>query len=268
GGVIYDAVRQYQQPGGWACYNPIQGLLTGMGAAALVGNIALLAITLPYYAGLGLQGFGLLLGNVGLWNLGTNALFLSGLLTYLTFSTEFYAEIVGFRGLGHDAPAGESPLIKLGHVGTAYSQNPGEVSGFRPSSAAEAEYGDDLLNMLGRGDSVPGTIHDDTGIFNRANELANQGVTRADGTNSTVYRWRIPLSRWDYASKYWQTHFAGTGKYQLPPGTAQNPVPMPAGVNNCATWPREIGLPLPENTGWLQFYIERLKELGGGAVWP
>lgn len=38
--------------------------------------------------------------------------------------------------------------------------------------------------------------------------------------------------------------------------------PMPEGVDNCATWPRVLGLELPEPTGILSVYIEALRDQG------
>ncbi|HNT78705.1 MAG TPA: hypothetical protein PKH77_27160, partial [Anaerolineae bacterium] len=78
---IYDAVRQYHQPGGWACYNFVQGALTGVAAAALTGSAIITGLSLAYMGGFAAHSFGLWfgftslslpgwLGGVGAW-LGT-----------------------------------------------------------------------------------------------------------------------------------------------------------------------------------------------------
>jgi len=58
-GVLYDAAQQHQEHG-WACYNPLQGLLAGLTGAAIAGTTALTAVWLLSFGGMGIQGLGLL----------------------------------------------------------------------------------------------------------------------------------------------------------------------------------------------------------------
>jgi len=66
GGVLYDAYVQYHQPGGWACYNPLQAFGTGIGFALFVGGVAVTALSLGYLGGFALHSLGVWLGATSL----------------------------------------------------------------------------------------------------------------------------------------------------------------------------------------------------------
>ena len=185
----------------------------------------------------------------------------------IALATELYAasqevEIIGFRG---DATlTEEAQLIQLGHVGV--STNGGEaIYGFHPSQAAVNELGDETLPFLKAGGAMRGQVYDDTGIFSQASKLASQGA------RTTVYRMPVSVSAEQYSqiegsiSAQVKNPSLTQGWYTLSNKVNGEYVPMPPQCNNCATWPRTLGLPLPENTRFLHRYIPILEKLG--TIW-
>jgi hypothetical protein len=171
-------------------------------------------------------------------------------------------EIIGFRG--NATLTEENPLIQLGHVGV--STDAGEtIYGFHPAQAAVDELGDETLPFLRAGGAMRGQVYNDTEIFKRANQLASQG------SGTTVYRMPVSISAEQYSqidgsiSAQAGNPSLTQGWYRLPEKVNGEYVPMPPQCNNCATWPRTLGLPLPENTGWLHRYIPILEKLG--TIW-
>ncbi len=107
-GVLYDAAQQYQEHG-WACYNPLQGLLAGLTGAAIAGTTALTVVWLLSFGGMGIQGLGLLFGHVGLFKIGTNVLMMAALVSNWLWVGTPIIDSHGIRqwGIGRVKPVAE-----------------------------------------------------------------------------------------------------------------------------------------------------------------
>jgi hypothetical protein len=166
--------------------------------------------------------------------------------------------LIGFRGVGFKDPAyqSESPLIQAGHVGWYFAEE-SVIYGFHPTSETVADYGGmtALLKALKRHEIVAATVQDDSAIFERANELAKQGGT----TNVWEQRIKIAqaeVNRMRELTQSWlsnQTVFRYTFPFNI---MAHDQ------IDNCATFPRWLGLPLPHYNGQLIDYIPKLASYG------
>ena len=176
-------------------------------------------------------------------------------------------QLFGFRGVASRPQyANEQGLIKLGHVGISFDGGR-TIYGFHPSEISLSQFKSPqaAIDFLRNGGSLPGQVYDDTSLFLRAAQLADEGA------NTTVYRLIIPVSPADYNSmsasvvSQVENPSLTTAIYSLP--KIENGVPyMPAGCNNCATWPQIFGIPIPELSGQLKYYIEAMKS-AGATIW-
>jgi hypothetical protein len=166
--------------------------------------------------------------------------------------------LIGFRGTTFRAEQfkNESLLIRAGHVGFAFEGDERRIFGFHPTAEAARAIGDDdaVIAWLKQLNTMPGTLQDDAAIFHRAYELAKG--------NARTHVWQMPIEVSDEEFErirnltlLWYTEET-TFLYSFPPET-----PMPD-RDNCATFPRNLGLPLPELTGQLQNYVPILAERG------
>jgi hypothetical protein len=161
-------------------------------------------------------------------------------------------EIYGFRGTGRTAEEfiETEPLIYAGHVGISFDRGK-TIYGFTPHAPGLSSA--EIVETLKQKKSFPGQVLDDTAIFHRAQDLAEQGY------RTQVYVQSIPVSEADFnrIRKQVLEEVGGSplvGKRYAFPG--------PKGCFNCATWPASHGIPIPEPTGQLRDYIPRLMELG------
>jgi hypothetical protein len=174
-------------------------------------------------------------------------------------------KVAGFRGVGFNDPAyaSEDALIKAGHVGVSFDGGK-TIYGFHPSEQA-MNYAPDPLDFLRRGGALQGQVYDDTATFLRAYQLSKQG----GGTS--VYQTSVRISAEEFAEMQAsvlaqvENPSLTRGWYRFPEKVDGIPVEMPPQCNNCATWPRTLGLPIPEDTGQLSRYIPLLKKLG--SLW-
>lgn len=178
-------------------------------------------------------------------------------------------QLFGFRGVASNPQyANEQQLIKWGHVGISFDGGK-TIYGFHPSEISLSQFKSPELaiSYLRNGGTLPGQVYNDTSIFLRAAQLADQGAII-----TTVYRLPIPVSEAEYNSirasviSQVENPSLTTAEYSLP--DTDGPVSyMPAGYNNCATWPQLFGLPIPELSGHLKYYIEAMKSAPGATVW-
>lgn len=175
---------------------------------------------------------------------------------------EHFVSIIGFSGLGTvgipSTLRHENGLIYLGHVGVTLDAI--TIYGFSPSPASIQAFGPTLSRHLLMGGAVLGKVNDDTEHFHRAYEIYEKGLSKYTQV------WEIPMNvdtaiydrirfRLDEQLK------AGTIPpwYKLP---TIREAPMPESCNNCATWPRTLGITIPEKTGILSNYIDILRLQG------
>lgn len=171
--------------------------------------------------------------------------------------------LIGFEGVGFRNPKYEmeNGLIRAGHVGFAFEDAPEEIYGFHPSAEAVERAGGEaaVFQLLIRGDVIDGTLQIDTEIFKRAAELAELGARtpvwqlEISVTEDELERIRSQALEWYNTQQVFQ--------YAFPRRTT----PLTDERDNCATFPRRLGIPLPEQSGQLSWYIEAM--MAHGEPW-
>jgi RHS repeat-associated protein len=161
-------------------------------------------------------------------------------------------EIYGFRGTGRAAERfiETEPLIYAGHVGISFDSGK-TIYGFTPFAPGLSNA--EIIDVLKQHKSFPGQVLDDTALFHRAQDLAEQGY------RTQVYVQSIPVSKADFG------RIRGQVLDEFSNGPLLNKryaFPGPKGCFNCATWPSSLGIPIPEPSGNLRLYIEELKRVG------
>lgn len=169
-----------------------------------------------------------------------------------------YVCLVGFADVGIRKPEyrNEHGLIKLGHVGILFEGVNSTILGFHPTPGAIHAIGgeDKAYDWLRNRKRLDGSLQNDTFVFDRAFDLST--------SNSDLTVWQLPLllpasefdrvvekaSRW-----HWEQNIF---PYMLPPKVPTE------NWDNCATFPRRLGLSIPESTGQLFWYIEALRHQG------
>jgi hypothetical protein len=166
--------------------------------------------------------------------------------------------LIGFRGAGiRPQYQDEDGLILLGHVGIAFEGKLKQILGFHPTKEALAAFDSPqaALRWLRERKTLDGCLQDDTEIFKRASILAR------DNPHLTVWQYPVQLDDEKFETVKKQT-FAWYNEGKV------FPYGLPAqkqSWDNCATFPRQLGLALPEATGNLYLYIGILKK--EGSVW-
>jgi hypothetical protein len=169
---------------------------------------------------------------------------------------KFY--LIGFRGTGIRNPryGQESALIRVGHVGFAFEGDEMRIFGFHPTQEAAQGIGDNeaVLTWLRKLKPLSGALHLNTDIFVRAYQLAKQGA------RTKVWQMEIALADDEFERVHNQVLSWYTDRqmftYSFPDETTD------PNNDNCATFPRRLGLPLPELTGQLGYYIPALAAQG------
>jgi hypothetical protein len=168
--------------------------------------------------------------------------------------------IIGFRGTGFKDKRylDEEALIRAGHVGISFEGIENLILGFHPTQKASHAIGDDeaVIEWLKEHHSLEGALQEDTALFERADELAEQGA------RTVVWQMSISLSEEDFEHVYTQAlkwyQEQKIFLYAFPPDDE----PPLESQDNCATFPRKLGLPLPEPTGRLLDYIPAIEKVG------
>ncbi|MEO8396504.1 MAG: hypothetical protein ABI700_26155 [Chloroflexota bacterium] len=168
--------------------------------------------------------------------------------------------LIGFRGTGfqNSAYANEPVLIRSGHVGFSFEGIRENILGFHPAQdVIDSAGGDEIvIEKLKNGENFDGILQADRAIFTRAAELVKHGL------RTTVWQIAIELSDEDFERVQRQTLQWYTEKkrftYAFPARTG-----IPSGEqDNCATFPRRLGLTLPESSGQLVKFIAALENAG------
>ena len=166
--------------------------------------------------------------------------------------------LIGFRGTGfRDMKFSHEPaLIRAGHVAIAFEGFEENILGFHPTpEAIDAVGGEDAaIEELKAKKTLDGRLQEDYNIFVRAVELAEQDA------RTTVWQLAVEVSdeafeRIRQQAITWYTEkqvFA----YAFPPDE-----PMPD-RDNCATFPRRLGLPLLDPVGQIKDFVRVLESQG------
>jgi len=181
----------------------------------------------------------------------------------IAFNPDRNIRIVGFQGSPRFQ--NEPSLIQIGHVGISLDGGQ-TVFGFRPSQETvrliETATGRNFLDVLLEGYLVPGQVYNDTAIFRRANELVTPIRSR-----TAVYQLIIPVSGNEFSNIQRQLLSQIENGVRPPwyrlPNVGEL---MPSYCNNCATWPRTLGINIPEQSGVLEDYMAILRN--NNLRWP
>ncbi|MCI0713426.1 MAG: hypothetical protein L0154_24935 [Chloroflexi bacterium] len=169
--------------------------------------------------------------------------------------------IIGFLGTGiRDVRyQQEQGLIQLGHVGLAFEGVDDLILGFHPSlEAIEAIGGQEAamkwLRNRKAGNRLDGCLQNDLAIFERAYVISQSNP------QTTVWEKVLELEDDTFETLRNQAIEWYNEKRIFPYA-----LPLPAREidwDNCATFPRRLGLELPEASGQLQRYIPALQAAG------
>lgn len=166
--------------------------------------------------------------------------------------------LIGFRGTGfRDARFRHEPaLIRAGHVAIAFEGSEEHILGFHPTPEAVAEAGGEeaVIDLLKAKKALDGRLQEDRDIFVRAAELTQQGARTA------VWKLAVEVSDEQFEHIRQQVMTWYTEKkvflYAFP---ADAPLPD---RDNCATFPRRLGLPVLNPIGQIKDYVHVLKTSG------
>ena len=163
-------------------------------------------------------------------------------------------EIYGFRGTGRTAEEfiESDPLIYAGHIGISFDRGK-TIYGFTPSAPGLSN--SEAIEVLKQHKSFPGQVLDDTALFHRAQNLAEQGY------RTQVYVQPVSVSKANFDRIKRQVL---NELHSGPMPNKRYAFPGPEGCFNCATWPSSHGIPIPETTppGQIRDYVEILKATG------
>jgi hypothetical protein len=195
----------------------------------------------------------------------------------------------------------EHPLVRIGHAGISFD-NGTTIYGFSPSTEAYNWYRNQAEATIGShggsfGDvdkeaekllirhllhryAIRGQVRNDTPRFNRVQELYQESFEESDQE-----KLHIPVrATWlsdqltderlraleDEVERLAHNPTAVVSWYSLPVGSETDETPMPRGCNNCLTWPRTLGLTLPDNTGWsarIESILDQREATGEAWIW-
>ena len=175
--------------------------------------------------------------------------------------------IVSFRGTGfrHTKYKKEPGLVRAGHVGFIFEDEPETIYGFHPTQEAEDKAGglNELIELLKKHERQPGTVQNDTEVFDRAYELAEQGEL---DRRTEVYQLTYELEDDAYQTarkKVLDLHETQEEMwYNFPYKDGR----FAEDECNCAIFPGRIGIPIPSTNGMVSEYIEEMRRQGA-KVW-
>jgi hypothetical protein len=174
--------------------------------------------------------------------------------------------LLAFRGTGgfrNPKYKDEPTLIKAGHVGIQL-EGDSRVYGFHPTLQATMAVGgeDQLVERLKSHTPHQGCLHDDTEIFERANELFQRGertevlVLTIDVSETEFQAIQSKLLEWYNNKKEFWYNFPQEGG-----GFAE-------GENNCSTFPQLLGIPIPTDTGFIHEHVAVMNQQGAKRWQP
>lgn len=169
--------------------------------------------------------------------------------------------LIGFRGTGFRDHkfANEPALIRAGHVGFFFEDDKGTIYGFHPTEEAVERVGGETeaIEWLKAKNILDGALQQDQEIFARAAVLASQGA------RTSVWQLPINVSDEEFDRIKAQT-IAWYNAHQLFNYAFPPDEPLPD-RDNCATFPRRLGLPLLDEVGQIKDYVRVLES--NGTTW-
>ena len=166
--------------------------------------------------------------------------------------------LIAFRGTGFrdERYKTEDALIRAGHVGFAFEGDDEFIFGFHPTAEAiqSVGSGDAAIEWLRDKNTLDGCLQQDYLVFRRADELFHVGARtqvwklEVEVTDEEFERIRSQALAWYNERTIFQ--------YAFPPDE-----PKPD-RDNCATFPRRLGLPILDPVGQIKDYVRVIEEQG------
>jgi hypothetical protein len=166
--------------------------------------------------------------------------------------------LIAFRGTGFrdEKFVHENTLIRAGHVGFSFEGDETSIFGFHPTPEAVKAVGGDesAIAWLREKNTLEGTVQQDYSVFARAAELVTQGArTRVwqfvvEMDDETFEHVRQQALQWYNEKRVFP--------YAFPPDEPK------ADRDNCATFPRRLGLPVFNPVGQIKDYVRVLEARG------
>ncbi|CAE7755132.1 chmp3 [Symbiodinium pilosum] len=174
-------------------------------------------------------------------------------------------QLVGFSGDQTNYNESAPHMRWTGHVGLRFSDAPKVMFGFTP----DTELRNDMRALVGsllEGNSFPGKVSDDFQDFEDA-ALSPHGVIFVfwdvqGACNEKDCGLSSILKDMDDINKVYAFPPEAPQKYRGKAYSACNST-WGALCFNCATYPKSVGLPIPEDTGMLPGYLEKMALLHG-----
>lgn len=163
----------------------------------------------------------------------------------------FKQSMAAHKKAGTMGPSGEECLLYTGHVGISF-QSKSPVYGFNPDTGDLPGWLviERLKEKSSSFEPYPGVVTDDSAVFNMA---------KARGLNYKILEYVFPESAYNEIYEAFNKSKSNTGLTYSFPGQG--------GDCNCATWPQEVGLPIPCGRGQMKEYIasfddNEIREMG------
>jgi|GEM_PF-3145620 len=167
--------------------------------------------------------------------------------------------IFGFRGAGStkDLLAADPPhpYVVTGHVGYSFDSG-ATIYGFGPK-VADGMSAYDAVQSLRNGTSYPGIITDDTAVFQ---SVANNPAMGRGGVPQAVIEQKIPVSLAEFDAI--KAAHDGIGVNNPMDNVLYGFPGQNACTFNCATFPTQLGIRIPEASGNMRSYMPLLEKLG------
>jgi len=166
--------------------------------------------------------------------------------------------LIAFRGTGFrdEKFVGEDTLIRAGHVGFSFEGDDASILGFHPTQKAVEDVGGEAaaISWLREKKILDGIVQQDYSVFTRAAELVKQGARThvwqfvVEVDDETFERIRQQALQWYNEEMVFP--------YAFPPDEPK------VDRDNCATFPRRLGLPIFDPVGQIKDYVRVLEEQG------
>lgn len=154
----------------------------------------------------------------------------------------FDAQLEDGRTGSGPGPSGQDCLLYTGHVGISFEAD-SPIYAFNPDTGTEPSWKviENLKKNQGSSKPYPGAVTDDTAVFSAAK---SRGLSVAK--LEIVYpetRYNEIKAKFDAEKGKSDFHYSFPGR---------------GGDCNCATWPRKLGVFIPEGSGAMKAYVEAM----------
>jgi hypothetical protein len=139
-------------------------------------------------------------------------------------------------------PSGVECLLYTGHVGISFEAD-SPIYAFNPDTGAEPSWQviENLKKNQASSKPYPGAVTDDTAVFSAA---------KARGLSVAKLEIVYPESKFNEIKQRFDAEKGKSDYHYSFPGRG--------GDCNCATWPRKLGVFIPEGSGVMKAYVEAL----------